>query len=118
MHSVLVVEWRLMPVLTFQSELFWVNVANVALGLVTGVCALMVIWAVFDELLTRRKKRAAYMAEIERELGAGGGLGPSMEVACVVGVGAGTTVSNRALRPRPSMTTAGPAQWKPPARRQ
>ena len=57
---------------TFESELLWLNIANIALGLWVAACAVMVVGAIILELRARQRQRAAQMAEIESALAKAG----------------------------------------------
>lgn len=46
---------------------YWLNVTNIALGVVTLICCVAVAFGVAQELVARRKKRAA-MSRLDREV--------------------------------------------------
>jgi hypothetical protein len=56
---------------TFNSELLWLNVTNIGLGLVVAVCMVMIAGAIVVELRARHRKRVANMSEIDRDLATG-----------------------------------------------
>lgn len=58
-----------MPVDT-QSEVFWLNAANIALGVVVLVCVVAIGFSVVRELVVRSKRRRQMSAEIDRDMAA------------------------------------------------
>ncbi|MCZ2073937.1 MAG: hypothetical protein HUU41_12815 [Bryobacteraceae bacterium] len=46
----------------------WLNLTNIALGLVVLVCIAVVAYGVLQEFALRRKKRAAAFIEIDRDM--------------------------------------------------
>jgi hypothetical protein len=50
-----------------ESELLWLNIINISLGVVVFICAAVMIASITAEVVARRRRRLAYTAEIERD---------------------------------------------------
>jgi hypothetical protein len=50
-----------------ETELLWLNIINISLGVVVFICAAVMISSIVAEVVARRRRRLAYTAEIERD---------------------------------------------------
>ena len=50
-----------------ETELLWLNIINISLGVVVFICAAVMIASIAAELVARRRRHLAYTAEIERD---------------------------------------------------
>lgn len=59
-------------------QVFWLNVTNLALGLVTLACVLMIGYAAFKEIRERARAKAAATAAVDDHAFVVNGLGVTM----------------------------------------
>ena len=62
----------------FDPETMWLNITNIALGVMTLLCVAVVGWGVLSELLDRVKAKAALLSEPDDHSFALPGLGMTM----------------------------------------
>src|SRR5512140_1307053 len=55
--------WNVFGIDIFDPETMWLNITNIALGVMTLLCVAVVGWGVFSELLDRVKAKAALLSE-------------------------------------------------------
>jgi hypothetical protein len=63
-----------------QQELFWLNTANIVLGVVVAICLAVVAVGLFREFQVRARRRAALSSGLDRELHQMMGDGHAFEV--------------------------------------
>lgn len=67
-----------MPTNLANSQLLFLNITNIVLALVVVVCAAAIGFSIFGELIERRRKRAGYLADVNREFGPHALLDPNL----------------------------------------
>jgi hypothetical protein len=51
-----------------SSAAYWINLTNIALAIITGLCVLLVAGGLLHEAIWRRRRRASLSAEMDAEL--------------------------------------------------